>query len=120
MNPLSPPSILGPIPSSFPSILGPYIHPSTISIFSTSSPSKDQQRHTSLNSFQHSPYIRSPPHLPSCIHTIANGRKLDAKEKANNAKNPQISKDQHVPSKRHVQEKKNMIQKKNKSKGHKG
>lgn len=41
---------------------------------------------------------------------MANGNKLDAKEKENKAKNPQNPKDQHVPSKGHVQEKKNLIQ----------
>ena len=89
------PSLLGPyVPhpnhSSLPSILGPYIHPSTISMFSTSSPhapTKDQQRHTSLNSLQCSPSICSPSHLSSCTRTIANGRKLDAIKKVNEAKN---------------------------------
>ena len=60
---------------------------------------KIKKRHTSLNSFQCSSSIHSPPHLPSCTHTMANGSKLDAKEKENKAKNPQKSKDQHVPSK---------------------
>lgn len=43
---------------------------------------------------------------------MANGRKLDAKDKVNQAKNLQKPKDQHVPSKRHVQDEKNMIQRK--------
>ena len=101
--PSSLPSILGPYvpspsPSSLPSILGPYIHPSTISMSSTSSShatSKDQQRHTSLNSLPYFPSIPSP----SCTHTMANGSKLDAKEKENKDKNPQKHKDQHVPTK---------------------
>ena len=94
-------SILGPYvpnpnPSLLPSILGPYIHPSTISMFSTSSPhapNKYQQRHTSLNSFPCSPSITSPIsstyHLSSYTHTMANGSKLDAKDKVNQAKNLQ-------------------------------
>ena len=118
--PSSFPSILGPYipkpsPSSLPSILGPYIHPFTISNSSTLSPHipiKNQQRHTSLNSFQCSPSISSPYHLSSYTHTMANGRKLDAKDKVNQAKYPQKYKDQHVPSKRHVQEKKNVIKRK--------
>ena len=84
-------------------------------MFSTSSPhapKKDQQRHTSFNSLQCSPSISSPYHLSSCTHTMANGRKLDGKDKVNQAKYPQKSKDHHVLSKIHVQEKKNMIQKK--------
>ena len=112
------PSILGPYvpssnPSSLPSILGPYIHSSTISMSFPSSPhapTKDQQRHTFLNSLPYFPSICSPSHLPSCTHTMANGSKLDAKEKENNTKNPQNHKNQHVPSKQHVQEKKILIQ----------
>ena len=41
---------------------------------------------------------------------MANGRKLNAKYKVNQAKNSHKYKDQHVPFKIHVQEKKNMIQ----------
>lgn len=119
-------SILGPyihnLLPSFPSILGPYIHPCTISNSSTSSPhvpNKVQHKHTSLNSFQftiHISSINSPYHLSSCTHNVADGRKLDAKNKGNKAKYPHKSKDQHVTSKRHIQENKNVIQRKGKAK----
>lgn len=78
-----------PSTSPLPSILGPYMPPSLM---------RDQQRHTSSNTF-HPSKIPSYHSYPS-THFFPSPSNLDAKHTSHESNNPHAFKDQHVPSNR--------------------